>query len=205
MKQSTLNFAATKRTASSSTFGKPKASYPTAKPLRSPRKSESEKLDSNDEQSDRYDDNVLKESREEEVAVEVIKDTPDSRTNLEVKPEVDSSSAEETMRKTRSQIKMASSLPATKSTKVQDPDSPSPRPFKTNNLKPEDHQKKVEVTDVHHLSELDPTSRKWNKQYAAAKAKMGGFPASLFFCFLLRFERLFQIILPLFFSSTSGK
>ncbi len=176
MKQSTLSFAATKRTASSSNIGKPKASIPSARPLRSLRKPA---LDSNEEESDKSDDVVLKESTEEEVVGEAIKDT---RADLDEKPEGGLFVAEDIIRKTRSQIKKAASLPTTKTkVKYSNTDTASPRPFKTNNLKPEDLQKKVEANDVdQQLPELDPASKKWNKQYGAAKAKMSGLPASAF-------------------------
>jgi hypothetical protein len=171
MKQSTLSFTATKRTASSSNIGKPKVSIPSAKLLRSPRRPA---LDSNEEESDKSDDVLLKESSEEEVV--------DARADLHEKPEGGLLVAEDITRKTRSQIRKAASLPTAK-TKVNysNTDTASPRPFKTNNLKPEDLQKKVEANDVdQQLPELDPASKKWNKQYRAAKAKMGGLPASAF-------------------------
>jgi len=176
MKQSTLSFTATKRTASSSNIGKPKVLVPSAKPLRSPRRPA---LESNEEESDKSDDVLPKESSEEEVVGGVMKD---ARADLHEKPEGGLFVAEDITRKTRSQIKKAASLPTTKSkVKYSNADTASPRPFKTNNLKPEDLQKKVEANDVdQQLPELDPASKKWNKQYGAAKAKMSGLPASTF-------------------------
>ncbi|KAF9530337.1 DNA polymerase delta, subunit 4-domain-containing protein [Crepidotus variabilis] len=193
MLQSQLNFSASKRTSSTSGITKSKVVKPALAskvPPRSPRKLK-RRTSSGDEETDDYDDIETPEISEEEV--DEIKDIspPVEEKERETKT-VELPLVEEVQSvtpKTRSQTKKASSSTSSSAakknaTKVKDVSSTnaSPLPFKPSNLKPEDLAKKVEANalkenDVDQVPELDPKSAKWNKEYGAAKAKMGHVPA----------------------------
>jgi hypothetical protein len=197
MKQSTLSFAAVKRTASA---GKPKVTS-TPKPKTSllvPRPT-SKRKESSDEGIDEFDDIIFKDSSSEEIE-EVGTDGSqpskvDSTEVLKVKGISKFEDDETLTRKTLSQTKKLP-LPATTnpgkekgSEKGSDVET-TPQPFKASNLKPEDMQKKVEANEIGSdtLPELDPSSERWNKLHKAAKAKLGGVPSTLLSCFVSFFN-----------------
>jgi hypothetical protein len=182
MKQSTLKFAAAKRTASNA--GKSKVVSSNAVPLpktsRPVTKATSKKKESSEDDIDDYDDVVLKESSGEDIEeAETVKSQPSRDDAIYVSKEEDVSNVEdnETLtQKSRSQTKK--SLGTAKSGKEQG--SNTSQPFKTSNLKPEDLQKKVEANEVDTgaLPELDPTSERWNELHRAAQAQLGGIPST---------------------------
>jgi DNA polymerase delta subunit 4 len=165
MKQSTLSFAAVKRTASA---GKPKVTS-TPKPKTSllvPRPT-SKRKESSDEGIDEFDDIIFKDSSSEEIEeVGSDRSQPSKVDSTEVL-------------KTKKLPLPATTNPGKEkgSEKGSDVET-TPQPFKASNLKPEDLQKKVEANEIGSdtLPELDPSSERWNKLHKAAKAKLGGVP-----------------------------
>jgi len=179
MKQSTLNFAAAKRTASNSyaQVGKPKLTSSTTVPKsKTFTKATINKRESTDDDIDDYDDVVIKESSGEEIEEVESVDSKLSKVDATDALKISSVEDNETLtRKSRSQ------------TKKSQPSKPGKE--KGSNVetasqcfKPEDVQKKVEE-----LPELDPSDKRWNKLHKAAKVKLGGVPG-LFrvFCATLR-------------------
>lgn len=174
MKQSTLSFAAAKRTASNINVAKRKVSSSAssaaekAKAAKSSKRVPSKKRDLSDEESD--DDDVVSKDSNEEGVVQT------EQTKLSI-PE---DSGTHGPQQTRSDLEK--SVPSTttkkKSAKVQDLETRRSLPFKESNLTPEVLQDKINANDIDQLPELDPSNKKWNKQYAAARAKQGGQTAS---------------------------
>jgi len=178
MKQSTLNFAAAKRTASNSyaQVGKPKLAVP------KPKTFQPISTNKRDDDIDDYDDVVIKESSSEEIEEVESGDSKPSRvgsTDAKAISSIDSDVNETLTRKALLQTKKFQPSKPGKE-KVSNVKTTS-QPFKTLNLDPEDLQKKVDE-----LPELDPSDKRWNKLHKAAKAKLGGVPSSfLVFCPIL--------------------
>ncbi len=183
MKQSTLNFTAAKRTVSNINASKRKVSSSVSlvpeklKVAKSSKRLPSKKRDVSDEESD-YDD---KESSEEGIVQTATVEEKQKKGDL-ADPQ---DSGTRDPQQTRSEKKLEPSTTTKKwSSKVQDLETRRSLPFKESNVKPEVLQDKVNANDIiDQLPELDPSSKKWNKQYASARAKQGGLSASL--CALL--------------------
>ena len=170
MKQSTLNFAAAKRTASNSyaQVGKPKvSSIPKPQTSQPAPRATSKKRESSDDIDD-YDDIVIRESSGEE-----IEDFKPSRVDAK-----DSSVEDKETLPRMTRLQTKKSLPSKPGKEKGSNVETTSQPFKTSNLKPEDLQKKVDANEIDNdpLPELDPSSKRWNKLHKAAKAKLGGVP-----------------------------
>ena len=184
MKQSTLTFAAAKRTASSN-IGKPNVSSTvafkpkTSRPVTKPTK----QRESSEDEIDEYDDIVLKESSGEDIeGTEAVDSKPSVRVDAAEVLDTSSTSVDDTeppIRKTRIQTKKSLPSAPPKARKEKSSNVETPQPFKVSNLKTEDLQKKVEANTIESdiLPELDPTSKRWIKLHKVAKAKLGGVPS----------------------------
>lgn len=172
MKQSTLNFSAAKRTAST---GKPKiSSTPFVKHKAPPAKALIQKKESSEDDIDDYDDIVLRDSSSEEIESVDSKASGDDATEISKEKLV--SSGETLARTTR--LRTKTSLPSVKTKPGREQEEAASQPFKTLNHNPDDLQRKDETVNDS-LPELDPSSRKWNKLHSVAKAKLGGLPSMI--------------------------
>ena len=172
MKQSTLNFSAAKRTAST---GKPKVfSTPAIKPKASlPAKAPSQRKETSEDDIENYDDFVLRDTSSEEIESDSKSSSVDA---TEVTKGKLSSSGETLARTTRSWTK--TSLSSAKKPGTEKEEAAS-QPFRNlNPIEPEDLERNVEITSDS-LPELDPSSRKWNELHNIAKAKLGGPPSMI--------------------------
>ena len=189
MPQSTLNFAASKRTASASNIGKSKVSAFTTKPLgRTDGKVLAATTESGVEEDDKYDDIEQISSSEEDEDDDDVEEADDitSARYTDSDKKDDSSVGTPTViaRTTRSKTRNTVTLvkkPSESKQKAKNATS-SPGMLKPSNLKAEDLAKKVEATAADGVMTEPPAlvikDKKWNKQYGAAKAKMGGLPTS---------------------------
>jgi len=173
MKQSTLSFTAAKRTASNVNVAKRKVSASSAaekaKAAKSSKKLPSKKRDVSDEESNN-DDAVSKESNEE--GVSQTSNSEEKQTKLSI-PE-DGGTHDPPQTRSVTEKAVPSTTMKRGSAKVQDLETRRSLPFRESSLTPEVLQNKINANDIDQLPELDLSNKKWNKQYAAARAKQGG-------------------------------